>query len=71
MVGAALDQRLVDERAFVIHSAFIRVDTPDGEGRPLPDGSQSRNYQGLLPSQKGHGFGPANTDVGGYQAVDK
>ena len=71
MVGAVLDQRLVDERAVVIHSAFIRVDTPDGEGQPLSDGSQSRNYQGVLPGQEGHGFGPAGTDVDGYQAVYK
>ena len=71
MVGAVLDRRLVDEHAVVIHSALVRVDTPDGEGQPLPDGSQSRNHQGLLPGQEGHGFGPASTDVGGHQAVDE
>ena len=32
MVGTVLDQRLVDERAVVIHSALVRVDTPDAEG---------------------------------------
>ena len=32
MVGTVLDHRLVDERAVVVHSAFIRVDTPDAEG---------------------------------------
>ena len=70
-VGTVLDQRLVDEHAVVTHSALVRVDTPDGEGQPLPDGFQTRNHQGLLPGQKGNRFGPASTDVGGYQAVDK
>ena len=71
MVGTVLDHRLVDERAVVTRSAFIRVDTPDGEGQPLPDGSQSLHNQRLLPGQEGDGFGPAGTDVGGYQAVTK
>ena len=71
MAGAVPDHRLVDEHAVVIHSALIRVDTPYGEGQPLPDGFQSRHDQGLLPGQQGYGFGPAGADVGSHQAMDE
>ncbi len=71
MVGTVLDQRFVDERAVVTRSAFIRVDTTDGERQPLSDGFQSRHDQGLLPGQQGYGFGPAGADVGSQQAVDE